>query len=108
MEELTAFYVEVGDESGKNDAIEESETIEKEVQRAIEAGQTAIKTRTRKTVNTGRPISVSMTENYDQQLGQQYQLNESHGNQDDRSRLRFLRSVVTNKSLKIFGTFSEV
>ena len=48
MEELTAFYVEVGDEYGKKEAIEESETIEKEVQRAIEAGQTAIKTRARK------------------------------------------------------------
>ena len=28
LEELIAFYVEVGDESGKNEAIEESETIE--------------------------------------------------------------------------------
>ena len=91
LEELIAFYVEVGDESGKNEAIEESETIEKEVQSAIEAGQTAIKTRARKTVNTGRPISVNMTENYDQQLGQQYQLNESHGNQDDR--IRFLKPL---------------
>ena len=91
LEELIAFYVEVGDESGKNEAIEESETIEKEVQRAIEAGQTAIKTRARKTVNTGRPIGVNMTENYDQQPGQQHQLNESHGNQDDRS--RFLKPL---------------
>ena len=84
FEELTAFYVEVGDESVKNKAIEESETIEKEVQRAIEAGQTAIKTRARKTGDTGWPINVNMTENYDQQPDQQYQLNESHGNQDDR------------------------
>ena len=30
LEELTAFYVEVGDEYGKKEAIEESETIEKE------------------------------------------------------------------------------
>ena len=39
LEELTAFYIEVGDESGKNEAIviEESETIEKKVQRVIEA-----------------------------------------------------------------------
>ena len=91
LEELTAFYVEVGDESGKNEAIEESETIEKEVQRAIEAGQTVIKNRARKTVNTGRSISVNMADNYDQQLPQQYQLNESHGNQDDRS--RFLKPL---------------
>ena len=91
LEQLTAFYVEVGDESGKNEAIEESETIEKEVQRAIEAGQTVIKTRARKTVNTGRPISVNMADNYDQQPPQQYQLNESHGNQDDRS--RFLKPL---------------
>ena len=91
MEELTAFYVEVGDESGKNEAIEESETNEKEVQRVIEAGQTVIKTRARKTVNTGKPISANMTENYDQQSGQQYQMNESHGNQDDRS--QFLKPL---------------
>ena len=75
----------------KNEAIEESETIEKEVQRAIEAGQTAIKNRARKTIDTGRPISVNMTEIYDRQPSQQYQLNESHGNQDDRS--RFLKPL---------------
>ena len=71
LEELIAFYVEVGDESGKKEAIEESESIEKEVQKAIEAGQTVIKTRARKTVNTGRPISVNMTDNHDQQPAQQ-------------------------------------
>ena len=68
---------------GKKEAIEESESIEKEVQRAIEAGQTVIKTLARKTLNTGRPISVNMADNYDQQPAQQYQLNESHGNQGD-------------------------
>ena len=94
------------------ETIEESETIEKEVLSAIEAGQTAIKTRACKTVHTGRPISVNMTENYDQQPGQKYQLNESHGNQDDQG--RFLKPLkvptfsVTNKSLKIFGPFLEV
>ena len=67
LEELIAFYVEVGDEAGKKEGIEESESIEKEVRRAIEAGQTVIKTRARKTVNTGRPISVIMTDNHDQQ-----------------------------------------
>lgn len=56
----------------------------------IEAGQTVIKTRARKTVNTGRPFSVSMADNYDQQPAQ-YQLNENHGNQDDRS--RFLKPL---------------
>ena len=48
LEELIAFYVEVGDESGKKEAIEESESIEKEVQKAIEAGQTVIKTRAKR------------------------------------------------------------
>ena len=95
LEELIALYVEVGDEAGKKEAIEESESIEKEVRRAIEAGQTVIKTRARKTVNTGRPISVIMTDNHDQQPAQQpiqqYQLNESHGNQEDRS--RFLKPL---------------
>ena len=91
LEELIAFYVEVGDQSGKNEAIEESESIEKEVQRAIEAGQDVIKTRTCKTVNTDRPISMNITDNHDQQSAQQYQLNKSHGNQDDRS--RFLKPL---------------
>ena len=98
------MYVEVGDESVKNEAIEESETFEKEYrQRAIEAGQTAIKTRACKTVNTGRPISVNVTENYDQQPGQQYQLNESHGNQDDRS--RFLKPLKVPTSVPTFLRF---
>jgi len=77
--------------TGKNEAIEESESIEKEVQRAIEAGKTVVKPRARKTVNTGRPIIVNVTDNHDQQPAQHYQLNESHGNQDDRS--RFLKPL---------------
>ena len=54
LEELSAFYVELGDDSGKNEAFEESKTIEKEVQRAIEAGQEAIKVRAVKTMNVNR------------------------------------------------------
>ena len=42
LEELSAFYVEVGEDTGKNEAFKKSETIEKDVQRAIEAGQNAI------------------------------------------------------------------
>jgi len=91
LEELIAFYTEVGDQSGKNEAIEELESIEKEVQRATEAGQDVIKTHARKTVNTDRPISMNITDNHDQQSAQQYQLNKSHGNQDDRS--RFLKPL---------------
>ena len=34
LEELIAFYVDVGDESEKKEAIEESGSIKKEVQRA--------------------------------------------------------------------------
>ena len=45
LEELCAFYVEIGDESGKNKTFDETETIEKEVQKAIETGQNAIKVR---------------------------------------------------------------
>lgn len=83
----TAFYqyIEVRDESGKNGAIEESETIEKEVQRAIEAGQTVINTCVHKTVNANRLISKNMMDSYDQQPAQQYQLNKSQGNHDDQS-----------------------
>ena len=83
LEELTAFYIEVGDEFGKKEDIEESEKIKRKVQRAIEAGQTVVKTHARKTINTSRPISVNMTDSYDQQSAQQYQLNESHGNHDN-------------------------
>ena len=35
---------------------------------------------------------MNMTENYDRQPSQQHQLNESHGNQDDRS--RFLKPLI--------------
>ena len=72
----------------KNEAIEELESINKEVQTAIE---TVIKTHECKTINTGRPISVNTTDNYDQQPAQQYQLSKSHGNQDDQS--RFLKPL---------------
>ena len=41
LEELSAFYVEVGNDAGQNEAFEESKTIEKQVQKAIEAGQNA-------------------------------------------------------------------
>ena len=95
LEELTGFYVKIGDESGKNKAIEESETIKKEVQSANEAGQTAMKSCTHKTVNTSRPISVSMVDRYDQQPAQQYQLKETHQNHDDGS--RFLKPLKVPK-----------
>ena len=39
----TAFYVEIGDESGKNETFDATETIEKEGQKTIETGQNAIK-----------------------------------------------------------------
>ena len=45
LEELSAFYVEVGEDTMKNEAFKKSETIEKDVQRAIEAGKNAIKVR---------------------------------------------------------------
>ncbi|RMX60486.1 hypothetical protein pdam_00001469 [Pocillopora damicornis] len=45
LEELSAFYVEVGEDTGKNETFKKSETIEKDVQRAIEAGKNAIKVR---------------------------------------------------------------
>ena len=51
LKELSAFYVEIGDESGKNETFDEAETIKKEGQKAIETGQNAIKVRASKTVN---------------------------------------------------------
>lgn len=59
LEELTAFCAQVGDESGKNEAIEGSETIEKEIQRVIEARHTVIKTRARITTTNSLPSSIS-------------------------------------------------
>ena len=44
LEELLA-YVEVGEDTGKNEAFKKSETIKKDVQRTIEARQSAIKVR---------------------------------------------------------------
>ena len=55
--ELSAFYVEVGEDTGKNEAFKKSETIEKDVQRAIEAGQNAIKVRSCKIINMKTPLS---------------------------------------------------
>ena len=62
LEELSAFYVEVGEDTGKNEAFKESETIEKDVQRAIEAGQNAIKVRSCKIMNMNTPLSENTTD----------------------------------------------
>ena len=43
--ELSAFYVEVEEDTGKEEAFKKSETIQKDLQRLIEAGQNAIKVR---------------------------------------------------------------
>ena len=43
LEKLIAFYVEVEEEAAETEAFEESETIERDVQRMIEAGQNVIK-----------------------------------------------------------------
>ena len=64
LEELSAFYVEVGEDTGKNEAFKESETIEKDVQRAIEAGQNAIKVRACKVVNLNTPLSENTTDRH--------------------------------------------
>ena len=51
LEDLSAFYVEIGNES-----FDETETIEKEVQKAIETRQNAIKVRASKTVNINKSL----------------------------------------------------
>ena len=66
LEELFAFYVEVGDDTGKNEAFKGSETIEKDVQRAIEAVHTAIKVRVCKVMNMITPLSENTTDCYEQ------------------------------------------
>ena len=83
--ELSAFYVEVGEDTGKNEAFKESETIEKDVQRAIEAGQNAILVRACKAMNMNTPLSENMTDRYEQ-LAREDQLNESHHRPNDRNR----------------------
>ena len=60
--ELSAFYVEVGEDTGKNEAFKKSETIEKDVQRAIEAGQNAIKVRSCKIINMNTPLGENTTD----------------------------------------------
>ena len=52
LEELSAFYIEVGDTAGKNEVFHETETVENEVQTAIEEEQNVIKNRTTTTVYT--------------------------------------------------------
>ena len=56
LEEVSAFYVEIGAESGKNETFDEAGTIEKEVQKAIETGQNAIKVRASKTVKINKSL----------------------------------------------------
>ena len=62
LEELSAFYVEVGEDTGKNEAFKESENIEKDVWRAIEVGQNAMKVRACKVMNMNTPLSDNTTE----------------------------------------------
>ena len=64
--ELSAFYVEVGEDTGKKEAFKKSETIQKDVQRAIEAGQNAIKVRACKVMNMNTPLSENTTDRYEQ------------------------------------------
>ena len=66
LEELSAFYVEIRDESGKNETFNETETIEKEVQRAIETGQNAIKVHASKTVNINKSLWENTTDSDEQ------------------------------------------
>ena len=80
LEELSAFYVEVGEDTGKNEAFKESETIEKDVQRAIEAGKNATKVRACKVVNLNTPLSENTTDRHEDQP------NESHRSHNDRNR----------------------
>ena len=88
LEELSAFCVEIGDESGKNETFDETEKIEKEVQKAIETGQNAIKVRASKTMNISKSLWENTTDS-DEQPTRRYQENENHGNhgnQEDRNR----------------------
>ena len=64
--ELSAFYVEVEEDTGKEEAFKKSETIQKDLQRLIEAGQNAIKVRACKVMNMNTPLSENTTDRYEQ------------------------------------------
>ena len=105
LEELTTFYVEVGDQAGKNKAFEEYETIEKDVEKAIEAGQSEIKVRASKTVNMNRPITENTMDRFEQPA-RQYQQNEIQGHHDDRNRfLKPLKIPTFNGEKRKFEDF---
>ncbi|XP_074634307.1 uncharacterized protein LOC141892872 [Acropora palmata] len=105
LEELSAFYVEIGDESGKNETFDETETIEKEVQKAIETGQNAIKVRASKTVNINKSLWENTTDS-DEQPTRRYQENENHGNHGDRNRvLKPLRIPTFDDDKRKFEDF---
>ena len=103
--ELSAFYVEVGEDTGKNEAFKESETIEKDVQRAIEAGQNAIKVRACKVVNMNTPLSENTTDRYEQSARED-QLKESHHSHNDRNwYLKPLKAPTFNGDKRKFEDF---
>ena len=105
LEELSAFYVEIGDESGKNETFDETETIEKEVQKAIETGQNAIKVRASKTVNMNKSLWENTTDS-DEQPTRRYQENEIHGIHDDRNRfLKPLRIPTFDGDMRKFEDY---
>ena len=105
LEELSAFYVEIGDESGKNETFDETETIEKEVQKVIETGQNTIKVRASKTVNINKSLWENTTDS-DEQPTRRYQVNENHGNHDDRNRfLKPLRIPTFDDDKRKFEDF---
>ena len=105
VEELSAFYVEVGEDTGKNEAFKESETIGKDVQRAIEARQNTIKVRACKVVNMNTPLSENTTDRY-KQSAREDQLNESHHSHNDRNRyLKPLKVSTFNSDKRKFEDF---
>ena len=55
--ELSAFYVEVEEDTGKEEAFKKSETIQKDLQRLIEAGQNAIKVHACKVMNMNTSLN---------------------------------------------------
>ena len=103
--ELSAFYVEVGEDTGKKEAFKKSETIQKDVQRAIEAGQNAIKVRACKVMNMNSPLSENTTDRYEQSARED-QLNESHHSHNDRNRyLKPLKVPTFNGDKRKFEDF---
>ena len=101
LEQLFAFYVEIGDESGKNETFDE--TKRKSDWNRTKCGKSP---RVQcKTANINKSLWDNTTDS-DEQPTRRYQENENHGNHDDRKRfLKPLRITTLDGDKRKFEDF---